>query len=244
MRSARYVVDVGATSIKSRLSDDQGLPLSPINRRSTPYPCTPETLLETIVPRILFSDAPRVAIGLPCEVRDGVVLDGANLTRPAGPGTPSSTALIEQWQGFEAQSVFVASTKRDVRVVNDATLALLGCMRGEGREMVITLGTGFGFSLSVDGELSDTPDIGELDFEGWGSFDSTLGELGRRGDETLWVDNVVSAVEALQKQYGVDLIHLAGGNARRLSPRWFGSLSNKVRIEGNEVALRAGVRLF
>jgi polyphosphate glucokinase len=201
-------------------------------------------LLETIVPRILFNDAPSVAIGLPCEVRDGVVLDGANLTRPAGPGTPSSTALVEQWRDFDAQSVFAQSTKRDVRVVNDATLALLGCMQGVGREMVMTLGTGCGFSLSVDGELTDVPDIGDRIFDGGATFDSALGERGRKEHEPQWVENVVAGVVTLHKEYGVDLIHLAGGNARRLSPRWFGSLGKKVRIEGNEVALRAGARLF
>ena len=237
-------IDIGATSIKSCLVDHEGRLLEARRRRPTPYPCTPERLVALLNDRIARSAVTRVGVGFPGEFTEGRVVHPGNLSRPGGVNSAVDPALARSWEGFELQKVLAAATGRDVRIVNDATLAALGCCGDQGREIVFTLGTGFGLALSVDGEIQKVRDVGAEEFADGRTYDQDLGEQGRARDEAHWRTLVERAITGFVKEFRADVAHLAGGNARRLSPDMFSSIPCPITIVGNEAALKGAARLF
>src|SRR5947208_2552531 len=133
-------IDVGGTGVKGCLLNEQGRPICERLRFETPRPATPEAvigLMDQIVQQL--KDFDRVSIGFP-----GVVKHGATMT---------AHNLDPKWVGFDLQKYVSRRWKKPVRVANDAAVQGMAAIRGRGVELVITLGTGFGSSLFVDGKL-------------------------------------------------------------------------------------------
>jgi polyphosphate glucokinase len=230
-------VDVGATSIKFASFTVGGEMLGAPSRRPTPYPCGPERLVECLVTRTRRLGPSAVGLGFPGEVDGGVVLDGANLARPGGPRTEVDPGLAASWRGFHLAAALESATGRPTVVLNDAAMAALGCATGTGTEIVVTLGTGCGLALLRGGQLVASRDVGDAPLIGSASHDEVLGERGRAADPEAWARHVVDAVSSLADEFGAGVVHLAGGNARRLSPRLFEDARTSVVIERGDPAL-------
>jgi len=237
-------IDIGATNIKFCHVDAQGELLEPIRRKPTPYPCSPNRLVELLSERILQSDAKSVGVGFPGEFDDGHVIRPGNLSRPGGVTTEVDPELEEQWRGFALQDALQLSTGRDVRVVNDAKLAALGCCEGEGVELVLTLGTGLGLSLCIDGQLQRVRDVGAAPFENGMTYDQLIGERGRAHDERKWFHSLERAIKNFCEEFDASVVHLAGGNARRVAPSHLALPGCRVVINGNQAPLHGAARLF
>jgi polyphosphate glucokinase len=237
-------IDIGATNIKSCHVDHQGEMLEVIRRRPTPYPCTPARLVAVLGRRIVSAQCPRIGVGFPGEFADGHVVRPGNLSRPGGIGTDKDPGLDQKWRGFALQTALCELTQRDVRVVNDAALAALGCCSGEGTELVLTLGTGLGLALEVEGRPVKVRDVGAAPFLEGRSYDEVLGERARTRDETSWHRSLRLAVAGFAEEFGASKVHLSGGNARRVSPKSFTGSPFRVTINGNEAPLRGVAKLF
>ncbi len=237
-------VDIGATNVKFCHVDVHGDLLEGVRRRPTPYPCSPERLIDALDERIESSECPRVGIGFPGEFIDGHVVRPGNLSRPGGVTTDVDPGLEAQWKGFEFQAELRKRTGRDVRVVNDATLAALGSIEGHGVELVLTLGTGFGIALAIDGQLRKIRDVGAESFVRGRTYDQTIGEHSRSIDEEHWSELLVMAVDGFVQEFGATTVHLAGGNARRVAPTLFTNTKYRVVINGNQASIRGAARLF
>jgi polyphosphate glucokinase len=183
-------------------------------------------------------------VGFPGEFEDGVVVRPGNLSRVAGVGSEIDTELDQLWQGFTFEETLRRVTGRDVRVVNDATLAALGCCRGAGTELVVTLGTGCGLALRVQGERRRVRDLGRTEFDAGRTFDQALGERARAFDSDRWRHDVVKVVGGLAEEFSASQVYLAGGNARRISGSLFVGRTFSVEIVGNEASLRGAAHLF
>src|ERR1019366_1627957 len=106
------------------------------------------------------------------------------LSRPGGVTTEVDPTLDATWRGFALQEALCGASRRDVRVVNDATMAALGCIDGQGVELVLTLGTGLGLALSINGQLQKVRDVGAEIFREGKTYDQSVGERTRATDET------------------------------------------------------------
>lgn len=237
-------IDIGATNVKFCLVDRDGNLLESPKRRPTPYPCSPARLIEMLVERIEASEGKRVGVGFPGEFRDGHVIHPGNLSRPGGVTTEKDPVLDEQWCGFGLQSAIRDATKRDVRIVNDATLAALGSCDGVGVELVLTLGTGLGLALAVDGVMRYVRDVGAEVFMDGKTYDQLVGERSRALDEEHWGKLVVLVIRNFVNEFGATKVHLAGGNARRAMFDTFAELEVEVVINGNQSSLRGAAKLF
>jgi polyphosphate glucokinase len=237
-------IDVGATNIKFTRVDAQGRLRGSLKRRPTPYPCPPDRLVEWIVQRTRNFVIDRVGVGFPGEFEDGHVVRPGNLSRLGGVGGEIDAELDGLWQGFALEETLRRETGRDVRVVNDATLAALGCCRGVGTELVVTLGTGCGLALRVRGERQRVRDLGREEFDAGRTFDQALGEKARARDNDRWRHDVMRVVSELAQEFGAAWVYLAGGNARRISNDMFRGWPFEVEIAGNEASLRGAARLF
>jgi polyphosphate glucokinase len=237
-------IDIGATNIKFCHVDVDGELLESVHRKSTPYPCTPDRLVETLSDRISQSHTRYVGVGFPGEFDDGHVIRPGNLSRPGGVATEVDPELEMKWRGFALQDALRAATNCDVRVVNDARMAALGCIDGTGVEVVMTLGTGLGISMAVNGVITKIRDVGAALFFDDQTYDHVLGERARAVDEELWLVNLLRAVEGFADEFHATTVHLAGGNARRVSPDLFASLPLRVVINGNQAPLHGAAKLF
>jgi polyphosphate glucokinase len=244
VREQILAIDIGATNIKFCHVDRHGEMLEAIRRRPTPYPCTPARLVEVLSRRIVSAQCPKVGVGFPGEFADGHVVRPGNLSRPGGIGTEVDPGLEKKWRGFALQEALCVASQREVRVVNDAALAARGCCKGEGTELVLTLGTGLGLALEVDGQPVKVRDVGAVSFLDGRSYDEVLGERSRARDEVRWRRSLGRAVAGFAEEFGASTVHLAGGNARRVSPKSFAGSPFRVDINGNEAPLHGVARLF
>jgi len=237
-------IDVGATSIKLCEVGPNGELLGAVQQRPTPYPCAPERLVDVVAREIRSRGCTRVGVGFPGEFHDGLVVEPGNLSRPGGFTSEVDPTLHEAWRSFDLQEWLRRESGRDVRVVNDATMAALGCSEGTGRELVFTLGTGFGIALVVDGGLVRIRDVGAEVFREGLTYDVALGEHSRARDDVRWAQLLRVAVTGFVDELAVTTVHLGGGNARWIEPEWFAGLPVRVVLHGNDASLRGAARLF
>jgi polyphosphate glucokinase len=244
VRDAILSVDIGATSIKLCVLDACGELVEALQRVPTPYPCPPSRLVEVVARQIDERACERVGVGFPGDMINGRVLEPGNLARGGGITTPVDPIIEGQWRDFDLEAALRAATKRDVRVVNDATFAAYGCSEGRFVELVFTLGTGFGIALVVSGRPVKIRDVGAELFGDGESYDEALGEPSRAAHESRWRERLHRAVAGFIAEFSPDVIHLAGGNARHVDPLDFGDLGVRVVVNDNLATMRGALRLF
>ena len=244
LEGATLAVDIGATSIKFCPVDGQGHLLEEVTRVDTPYPCLPEVLVGVIADAVNASGCVRAGVGFPGDMIDGTVLEPGNLSRAGGISTPVDPTINELWLGCDVEGMLQARCRVPVRVVNDATLAAHGYATGEGRELVITLGTAFGISLMVEGRWQKIRDVGAAMFHDLGTYDEVFGEPARARDMDEWRRRLVVALSEFVVEFDADCVHVGGGNARHLGEQDLVELGCPVAFNDNEGTLRGAVRLF
>lgn len=221
-------VDVGGTGIKTILLDAKGKPISDRTRLETPQPATPEAILQTLDQMTRDSHAfDRVSVGFP-----GVVKHGATLT---------AHNLDPEWVGFDLQKVLSRRWKKPVRVANDAAVQGFAAIRGKGVELVITLGTGFGSSLFIDGHLVPGLELAHHPWRKGKTYEEYLGRssLDKHG-RRRWNRYLEKAIDQLQALFNYDHLYIGGGNAMKVD---FPLPSHVTRVP-NEDGLLGGVALW
>ena len=184
-------VDVGGSGIKAAVVDvEAGRFRSERLRIATPQPSTPDAVLAAVgrlVKRLAktsgLGESTPVGVGLP-----GVTMDGTAKT---------ATNIDAKWIGYPVVERLHKLTGRPVTIVNDADAAGIAEMRfGQGRDMkgtvvVLTLGTGVGSGVFIDGKLVPNVEFGTMEIRGkpaeWRSASSArpaVGWAGRPGRRT------------------------------------------------------------
>lgn len=227
-RPFTLAVDIGGTGIKAMRLDARGRAISERVREKTPRPATPGRVI-TVVGDLAerLPDFDRVSVGFPGVVVDGVPRTAANLH-------PS-------WIGVRLEHRLRILLGKPVRVANDADVQGLGIVEGKGVELVVTLGTGVGSALFLDGRLIPNLELGHHPFRGGKTYEQLLGDetlerIGRR----RWIHRVRKAADLLIRTFSCRRLYLGGGNARLL-PR---GLRREVRIASNLAGLLGGIRLW
>ncbi len=237
-------VDIGATSIKFCRVDDSGERLGEVLRVPTPYPCSPSALVEFVSRYVTDSGCARVGVGFPGAMVDGRVVEPGNLSRANGFTSPIDPELHDAWIATNLEEAFREATTADVRVVNDATLAALGCCVGRGRELVFTLGTGFGIALVVDGQLVPIRDVGSEIFDDDQTYDEALGDHARASDEACWRERLVRAVSRFVDEFCATVVHLGGGNSSRVDLATMANVDVTFIVNDNDTTLSGAAKLF
>ena len=212
-------VDIGGTGIKATVLNETGDPVSKRFRARTPSPASPESVLRVVSRLAARLDAfDRVSIGFPGVIDHGIVKAAPNLS--------------DAWRDVNAEALFAARLKKPVRIANDADVQGFGVVAGKGVELVITLGTGVGSSLFVDGRLVPNVELGR----------KRLGEAGRKKmGWARWHRRVVKFVQRLDEMFHFDRLYIGGGNGVRLDVK---KLPPNVRIVSNVNGLIGGVALW
>jgi polyphosphate glucokinase len=227
-RPRTLAVDIGGTGLKTIVLDAGGKPLTERLRVDTPRPATPKAVLAAIVGLANQQGAyERVSVGFPGVVRRGV--------------TETAWNLDHRWIGTDLESALKRALRRPVRAANDADVQGLGVIRGQGVELVITLGTGFGSSLFVDGHL--VPNVQLAHHTGWGkkTYEEELGAKAlERAGKKKWNRRLEKAIASLDALFNFDRLYIGGGNAKKVTL----DLPPRVKLVSNLAGLTGGIALW
>lgn len=222
-------IDIGGSRIKGTLLDVDGNMVTDYQRITTPKFAGPENVMNGISELAgNFKGFSRVAIGFPGYVRGGIVYTAPNL------GT-------NRWRKTHLSEELATRLKKPVRVVNDADLQGLGVAVGKGLEMVVTLGTGFGTALLMDGTLLPHLEIGQHPFTRRKTYDQYIGNnaLEDIGPEK-WNKRLQKVIAVLKTVFNYDHLFISGGNAKRITIH----LDKNITLVSNIDGIRGGAKLW
>jgi polyphosphate glucokinase len=198
-------IDIGGTHLKAAVVDETGHLITAPVRVDTPVGSQPDAIVGTLV-RLVGPLGPygRVSIGFPGVVRAGRILTAPNLGNGA-------------WKGFDLDTALTKALGRPVRIANDADVQGLAVIAGKGLEMIITLGTGFGTGLYLDGRLAPHLELAHHPFRKGETYDEQLGNAARRRvGNRKWNKRVRKAIDNVRALTNFDRLYIGGGNTKRL----------------------------
>ena len=153
-------IDIGGSGIKGAIVDTAtGELKSERIRLVTPQPATPEAVAQTLkelVDQIGYKGP--IGCGFPARVINGVVLTAANIDK--------------SWINVKVEDLFSKVTGQKVFVANDADVAGLaeltfGAVKDyKGPVLFLTIGTGIGSALFINGQMYPNTEFGHIKFKG------------------------------------------------------------------------------
>lgn len=206
-----FGLDIGGTGIKGGIVDlTTGELVSERVRFDTPQPATISGVLDTaaaVVAEVGWTGP--VGCAFPGIVKHGVVGSAANVD--------------DEWLGEHLEEHLAARLGAPVRTLNDADAAGLAEMRlgaGSGHEgvvLMLTLGTGIGSALFIDGRLVPNTELGHLEIDG--AIAEARGSAAARKREDLsfeeWGARLHRYFAHLERLFTPDLFIVGGGISRR-----------------------------
>jgi polyphosphate glucokinase len=223
-------VDIGGSGLKLRVLSPGGEALSERLRCETPQPAEVEAVLTALLGLIAQVDVPfgKVSVGFPGVVRQGVICTAVN--------------LHPDWVGFDLGGELEKRLKCPVKVANDADIQGYGAIKGQGLEMVLTLGTGMGAALFINGALVPNLELGHHPFRKGQTYEEQLGRLALdMAGKKRWQKRLFKAIDLLQRIFNYDTLYIGGGNAKKIDPTL---LPARVEIISNEAGIFGGAALW
>ena len=206
-------IDVGGTGIKAAIIETaNGELASERIRIETPRPATPAAIgnvLQSLVRQMQWSGP--IGMGFPAAIQRGIARTAANIDK--------------SFIGLPIAKFFSEQTGCPVHVANDADVAGMAEMRfGAGRDMrgvvlIITIGTGLGTALFIDGRLLPNTELGHIFLDNGVEAERYAAESVRIMKKLKWkewgkrFDHYLAAMEGL---FWPDLIVLGGGVSKKL----------------------------
>ncbi len=206
-------VDIGGTGIKGGLIDiNTGEMITERFRLATPKPATPKAVAATFAELVAhFKWEGPIGAGFPAIVSHGVALSAANVD--------------DSWIGTNIEQLLSKASGCPVYVLNDADAAGVAAMfygAGQGEKGVVfmlTVGTGIGSALFIDGRLVPNTELGHLYMKG----DKLVAEKGiskaarkARGKSWReWGDDFNKYLLHLQRLFSPDLVIIGGGGSKQ-----------------------------
>jgi polyphosphate glucokinase len=112
----------------------------------------------------------------------------------------------------------------------------LAVIRRSGLELVLTLGTGAGTGLFLDGAIMPHLELGQHPVHGNKTYDEYIGAAAlKKAGKKQWNKRVARAIAILHTLLNYDRLYIGGGNAKKIAfrlPRNVVKVSNDAGIEG------------
>jgi polyphosphate glucokinase len=222
-------IDIGGSGLKAMLLDARGKPVSERQRIPTPVPATPRAVLSGLdkLRKLINGKFDRVSVGFPGVVKHGIVYEGWNLHPLWAKQIPLAAELKKRW-------------RKPARVANDAVVAGYGAIKGRGIELVLTLGTGLGAALFINGHSLPVLELGHHPWRKKTYEDY----IGRRGldqfGKKAWNKYLLEAITQTDKLFRWDHLYLGGGNTKKI----LFTPAENISIVSNEKGILGGVYLW
>lgn len=221
-------IDIGGSGIKGILLNQTGQPIGERLRIATPQPATPKAVLAGIAELVKgMAKFDRVSVGFPGVIQLGRVKTAPNLD--------------QSWPGINLVGELSRKVKKPVRAANDADVQGYGAIKGQGVELVITLGTGFGTALFINGHLVPNLEIAHHPFRKEKTYEDELGDAAlKKVGKKKWNQRLDKAIKTLDPVINYDRLYLGGGNAKKVTIE----LPSNVAIISNVAGLLGGIALW
>jgi len=229
-------IDIGGTGIKGAPCDTRaGQLITARQRILTPQPATPDAVAAVVgeIARHFDWTGP-IGATFPAVVRRGVVATAANVDAA--------------WIGTDAAALFSKVCGAQATVVNDADAAGIAEMEfgaglhRTGTVIMITLGTGIGSAVFVDGELVPNTELGHLQIRGKDA-ERRASESARERDNLnwkKWAKRLNEYLEQLEALFWPDLIVVGGGISKK-SEKFLPLLETRAQIVPAKLLNDAGI---
>ena len=229
-------IDIGGSGIKGApVNAETGVLTAKRRRIPTPQPSAPEAVAEVVaeVARHFNWSGP-IGCTFPAVIRHGVAYTAANVDK--------------SWIGTNGDALIAAKTGCPVRLLNDADAAGIAEMEfgaGKGRlgvVIMITLGTGIGSAIFVDGKLLPNTEFGHMEIRGKDAEDRASDRI--RTEEKLswkkWGGRVSEFLNRMEALFSPDLFIIGGGVSKKQA-EFFPLLQIKTDIVPAQSLNEAGI---
>jgi len=224
-------IDVGGSGIKGAIVNiENGELLSERHRIPTPKPAKPEDVANTIKEMVdHFNWKGKVGCGFPTPLHHGRCLTGGN--------------LHETWEGLQVDALFAKVTGNQFSVVNDADAAGLaemyfGAGKGVmGTVIMITLGTGIGSGIFLDGKLLPNTEFGHILYKNGDIYEKYAADSARKREDLSydkWGKRLNKYFKHMKLILSPDLFIIGGGVSKRLH-----KFIGKIKVDTPIVAAKA-----
>ncbi len=204
-------IDIGGSGIKGAPVDTEtGALLAPRMRVPTPKLAKPRQVagaVDQIVKHFDWHDL--VGCGFPAAIRSGIPLTAANIHK--------------KWVGKDAAALFREATACPVNVVNDADaagLAEIAFGAGQGHNgvvLIVTIGTGLGTSIFINGHILPNTEFGHIEIDGQ-EAESRASDAARKREKLSWKKwskRLNRYLQTMERLFWPDLIILGGGVSKK-----------------------------
>ncbi len=204
-------IDIGGTGIKGAIVDTAtGELLTERHRIPTPSPSTPHAVADAVAKLVkeLRWNGP-VGCGFPAPIQSGISTTASNIS--------------DQWIGLNVEALLSQTLGMPVTVVNDADAAGLAEVTfggGKGRSgfiILLTLGTGIGSAMIINGQLVPNTELGQLLFKG-DVAERYCSDAARKRENLnwkQWAKRFDQYLEYVHRLFYPDLIILGGGASKK-----------------------------
>ncbi|RYF84743.1 MAG: ROK family protein [Chitinophagaceae bacterium] len=221
-------IDIGGSKIKGAVLSADGEMLQDYIKLITPKPSHPENVIKTIQELATNFTFDKISAGFPGYVRDGIVHTAPNL------GT-------NEWAGVNLAQKLTDIFTKPARVINDADMLGLGVVAGKGLELMVTLGTGFGTALFLDGKLLPHLEIAHHPIKKDLTYDAYIGDAAmREKGKDKWSERVRFCFDVLKTVFNYDKLYIGGGNSRYLKF----DLEENMELVTNVQGIDGGAKLW
>ncbi|MBA3267767.1 MAG: ROK family protein [Acidimicrobiia bacterium] len=235
-------IDIGGTGLKASVLDAHGAMVVDRVRVPTTYPLAPTGLVAALAELVKpLPDFDRVSAGFPGVVRKGCIVTAPHFSTAGGPGTAVDPDLLTAWTGFDLAGELERLWGKPTKVVNDADLQGAAVVSGSGLELVVTLGTGVGTGVFLDGQVAPHLEIAHHPFRKGETYNEQLGEAARkRIGPKKWNKRVEEALANLDVLLNPDRTYIGGGNSKHLTLE----LSPTTTVVDNAAGILGGIKLW
>jgi polyphosphate glucokinase len=233
----RFGIDIGGTGVKAACVDvTTGELTTERVRVLTPQPATPESVVPVVVSLVRNAtyQGP-VGCAFPAVMKNGVACTAANID--------------SSWIGTSvADAVSGQLDNASVTVLNDADAAGVAEMRfGAGRDVpgvvvMLTVGTGIGSAVFLDGKLVPNTELGHLEVDGHDA-ETRASETAREEQgwsHKQWAKHFNRYLEVLEKLLWPDLV-IIGGGVSKAPEKFMPLLESRATIVPATLANTAGI---
>jgi polyphosphate glucokinase len=204
-------IDIGGTGIKGAPVDVATGQLTMDRKKlDTPHPAKPDAVAAVVHDLVkLFAWTGPIGTTFPGVVTGGTVRTAANLD--------------SDWIGVDAAELFGKATGQPFTVINDADAAGIAEMKfgagvgQRGTVLIITLGTGIGSALFIDGILVPNTEFGHIEIRGKDA-EKRASEAARELKELSWgkwAGRVDEYLENMERLLSPGLIIIGGGISKK-----------------------------
>ena len=230
-------IDIGGTGIKGAPVDvATGQLTAERQKLDTPHPAKPDAVASVVQDLVkAFAWTGPIGTTFPGVVTSGTIRTAANLD--------------PDWIGVNASELFGRATGQPVTVINDADAAGIAEMKfgagvgQRGTVLLLTLGTGIGSALFIDGILVPNTEFGHIEIRGKDA-EKRASEFAREEHDLSWdkwagrVDEYLQHIEAVLSPS----LFIVGGGVSRQSEKWVPRLTGiRARIVPAALLNDAGI---